>query len=184
MYQPIRRDILCPSMLSAPRHAALVAVAAIAVGCRTIPEPPVQLQGDPVSIAALAGSWTGDFWGGPSGLGGSMSFTLHGGTAGLQGDVRLDDPRQQQNGFARKIDGPGVRTQAVERFHIRLVAVEGDDVGAVLEPYVGADCGCLVTTTFVGRVIGDRITGTYLTRAGGRVLAQGSWQMTRVDHAR
>ena len=81
------------------------------------------------------------------------------------------------------MDVRAARANPAKRLRILLVAVEDDDIGAMLEPYVAPDCNCLVTTTFVGRVAGDLITGRYLSRAGGRLVAQGSWEMKRVGDA-
>jgi hypothetical protein len=157
---------------------------AVAAGCRAVPEMPVQLQGDPTSIAWLTGSWTGDYWGGLGGRGGPLSFTLRSGSDSLYGDVTMIDPRGQQ---LRPADPTGVHALHVrspQRLRIDVVRVEAGSIRGVLEPYVDPDCDCTVTTTFTGRVEGDRITGDFSTRAAGRVRAEGSWEMKRVGEGR
>ena len=142
----------------------LLAGLAVAVGCRTVPQMPVQLKGDPTSIAWLAGSWTGEYWGGVGGRGGSLSFTLRSGTDSLYGDVTMMDPHGQQLRPADPTDVHALHVRSPRRLRIDVVRVE--------------------TTTFMGRVEGDRITGDFSTRAGGRVRAEGSWEMKRVGEGR
>ena len=157
---------------------------ALAVGCRTVPKMPVQLQGDPTSIAWLAGSWTGEYWGGAGGRGGSLSFTLRSGTDSLYGDVTMIDPRGQLLRPADPMDVHALHVRSVQQLHIDVVRVEADSIRGTLEPYVAPDCDCTVTTIFTGRVAGDRITGSFTSRAGGRVRAEGLWEMKRVGDAR
>ena len=157
---------------------------ALAVGCRTVPQMPVQLQGDPTSIAWLAGSWTGSYWGGAGGRGGSLSFALRSGTDSLYGDVTMVDPHGQMLRAADPMDVHALHVHSPQQLRIDVVRIEADSIRGVLEPYVAPDCECIVTTTFTGRVTGDRITGGFETRAGGRVRAEGSWEMKRVGDSR
>jgi hypothetical protein len=167
------------------RRTLLIGFAvALAVGCRTIPQMPVQLQGDPTSIAWLAGSWTGEYWGGAGGRGGSLSFTLRSGTDSLYGDVTMIDPHGQLLRPADPMDVHALHVRSVQQLHIDVVRVEADSIRGTLEPYVAPDCDCTVTTIFTGRVAGDRITGSFTSRAGGRVRAEGLWEMKRVGDAR
>ena len=152
---------------------------ALAVGCRTAPQMPVQLQGDPTSIAWLAGSWTGEYWGGAGGRGGSLSFTLRSGTDSLYGDVTMLDPYGQKLQPADPMDVHAQHVRSPQQLRIDVARVEADSIRGVLEPYVAPDCDCIVATTFMGRVAGDRITGVFETRAGGRVRAEGSWELNR-----
>jgi len=152
----------------------------IALGCRTAPQMPVRLQGDPGSIARLAGSWTGEYWGGAGGRGGSLSFTLRTGTDSLYGDVTMVDPHGQQLRPADPMDVHVRHVSSPQRLRIDFVAADADSIRGVLEPYVAPDCECTVTTTFTGRVVAGRITGSFRTSAGGRPQAEGSWEMKRV----
>lgn len=156
---------------------------ALAVSCRTVPQMPVQLQGDPTSIASLAGAWTGEYWGGARGRGGSLSFTLRSGSDSLYGDVTMMDPLGQQVRPADPMDIHALHARSPQQLRIDVVRVEAERIRGILEPYVAPDCDCTVTTTFTGRVAGDRISGSFQTRAGGRVRAEGSWEMKRVGDA-
>lgn len=157
---------------------------AVAAGCRTVPQMPVQLQGDPQSIAWLAGAWTGEYWGGAGGRGGSLTFTLRAGTDSLYGDVTMIDPRGQPIRSADPMDVHAQHVRSPQQLRIDFVAAHADTVRGVLEPYVNAECDCTVTTTFLGRVQGAHITGTFQTRSAGRVIGEGEWEMRRTGDAR
>jgi hypothetical protein len=156
----------------------------LAASCRSVPQAPVQLQGDTRSIASLAGSWTGEYWGGAGGRGGSLAFALRSGSDSLYGDVTMIDPRGQTIRAADPSDVHSQHVRSPQQLRIDFVAVQADSVRGVLEPYVAPDCDCVVSTTFVGRVQGNRIAGTFVTRNTGRVLAQGSWEMKRTGDAK
>ena len=163
------------------RRTPLVALAvALAVGCQPVPQTPVPVQGDRTSLARLAGSWTGEYWGGAGGRGGSLAFTLRSGTDSLYGDVTMIDPRGQTIRSADPADTHAQHVRSPQQLRIDFVAVRADSVRGMLEPYIAPDCECSVSTTFFGRVAGDRIAGTFQTRAAGRVQAEGSWEMKRV----
>ena len=152
----------------------------LAVGCGGT-SMPVRLQGDPVSIAWLAGSWTGEYWGG-TGRGGSLSFTLRSGSDSLYGDVTMMDLAGQP---MRSADPEHVRTRvnSPRQLRIDFVAIQADSIRGTLEPYVLPECECVVSTTFVGQVRGSQITGSFETRQAGRLRAEGSWEMKRVADA-
>jgi hypothetical protein len=152
---------------------------ALVLGCQSAPQTPVRLQADPASLAHLAGTWTGEYWNGAGGRGGSLSFALRGGTDSLYGDVTMIDPRGQTIRSADPSDVHAQHVRSPQQLRIDFVAVQSDSVRGMLEPYVAPDCDCTVSTTFFGRLSGNRITGTFQTRGGGRVLAEGSWEMKR-----
>ena len=162
-------------------HRTLIGALAVAflAGCQSTPQRPVHLEGDPTSLARLAGSWTGQYWGGSGGRGGSLSFTLRSGSDSLYGDVSMVDPRGQT---IRAADPASVHAQHVaspQQLRIDFVTIRADSVRGVLEPYVAPDCECTVNTTFVGQVRGNEMKGTFQTRNAGRVQAEGSWEMKR-----
>ena len=152
---------------------------ALAVGCHSTPQAPVRLQGDPASLARLAGAWSGQYWGGAGGRGGSLAFSLRSGSDSLYGDVTMIDPRGQTIRAADQTGVHALHASSAQQLRIDFVAIRADSVRGVLEPYVAPDCECAVTTTFLGRVKGDQIAGTFQTRNGGRVQAEGSWEMKR-----
>jgi hypothetical protein len=152
---------------------------ALAAGCRTTPQSPVRLQGDPASLARLAGAWSGEYWGGAGGRGGSLAFSLRSGSDSLYGDVTMVDPRGQTIRAADQTGVHAMHASSPQQLRIDFVAIRADSVRGVLEPYVAPDCECTVTTTFLGHAKNDQISGTFQTRNGGRVQAEGSWEMKR-----
>jgi hypothetical protein len=152
----------------------------LAVGCQSH-SMPVRLQGDPVAIASLAGRWTGEYWGGAGGRGGSLAFTLRSGSDSLYGDVTMIDPRGQQLRPADPMNVHQMHVESAQGLRIDFASIQADSVRGTLEPYIAPDCACAVSSTFFGRVQGDRITGRFETRNAGRVLATGSWEMKRVS---
>ena len=157
---------------------------AIVVACQSAPQLPVQLQGDPTSLARLAGSWSGSYWGGAEGRGGSLSFTLRSGSDSLYGDVTMVDPRGHTIRAADRSDVHAMHVGSAQQLRIDFAAIRADSVRGVLEPYVAPDCECTVITTFLGQVRGDGIKGTFQTRNAGRVQAEGSWEMKRTGDAK
>jgi len=162
-------------------HRLLIGALAVALitGCGSTSQMPVRLQGDPASMARLAGTWTGQYWGGGGGRGGSLSFTLRSGTDSLYGDVTMIDSRGQQVRAADPTGEHAMHVRSPQQLRIDFVAIRADSVRGILEPYVAPDCNCTVSTTFVGQVRGNEIKGTFQTRNGGRVQAEGAWEMKR-----
>lgn len=162
-------------------HRTLIGALAVSlvIGCQSTPQRPVHLEGDPASLARLAGSWSGQYWGGAGGRGGSLSFTLRSGSDSLYGDVAMVDPRGQTIRAADPASVHAMHASSPQQLRIDFVAIRADSVRGVLEPYVAPDCECTVNTTFFGQVRGNEIKGTFQTRNGGRVQAEGSWEMKR-----
>ncbi|HEX7978570.1 MAG TPA: hypothetical protein VF461_08210 [Gemmatimonadaceae bacterium] len=154
-------------------------VVMLLAGCRTTPQVPVQLQGEPSAIARLAGAWVGEYWNGAGGRGGSLGFSLRNGSDSLYGDVTMLDPHGQQLRAADPMEAHRLHVQSPTRLRIDLVIAQGDSVHGVLEPYISPDCECAVSTTFFGRVSGNRIDGRFETRSAGRVRAEGKWELER-----
>jgi hypothetical protein len=119
-------------------HRLLTGALAVALvtGCRSTPQMPVQLQGDPASLARLAGAWTGQYWGGAGGRGGSLSFALRSGTDSLYGDVTMIDSRGQQIRAADQTGEHAMHARSPQHLRIDFVAIRADSIRGVLEPYV------------------------------------------------
>jgi hypothetical protein len=157
----------------------LLAAVLTLAACSGAQFSPVQLQGDPMSISALAGSWAGEYAGGAGGRAGSLSFNLRSGSDSLYGDVTMTDPTGQA---IRAVDAAEIHrthVQSPQQLRIDFVAVRADSVRGTLEPYMSPDCNCVVGTTFLGQRSGNEIKGTFETRSGGQLRAQGTWAVKR-----
>lgn len=162
-------------------HHPTIGVLAVAItaACHSAPQAPVRVQGDPTSMARLAGAWIGQYWGGAGGRGGSLAFTLRSGSDSLYGDVTMIDPRGAPIRAADPSGTHAMHVASPQQLRIDFVAIRADSIRGVLEPYIAPDCQCAVSTTFVGQVSGDQIKGTFQTRNAGRVQAEGTWEMKR-----
>lgn len=140
----------------------------------------VRLQGDPRSIASLAGQWSGEYRGALEGRRGSLSFELRPGSDTLYGDVLMMDVLGNVLRPADAVEVHRMHVQSSRLLQIEFVQARGDSIRGVLEPYTSPECNCVVTTIFAGALRGDRITGIFETGTAARgVLARGSWEMTR-----
>lgn len=152
---------------------------ALTLGCSS-QVASVRLQGDPMSIASLAGQWGGEYWGATGGRRGTLSFELRPGTDTLYGDVMMID---QLGNTLRPADAADLHRQHVhstQLLRIEFVMASRDSVRGMLEPYVSPECDCTVTTNFAGALEKDHLTGTFETRnTSVGVLARGFWQMAR-----
>ena len=143
----------------------------------------VPIQASAADMQALEGRWEGQYNSTQTGRGGIIVFTLTAGTDSAAGDVVMI-PTGSNNPIMR--DGPGrppfTATGATpELLTIRFVRIEGGRVSGALDPYRAPDCNCVVATTFVGDLTGDRISGTFTTRGGGpgRAPVTGEWDVRR-----
>ncbi len=148
-----------------PRWVTLALASAVAsAGCRGV-QPPVPVMGD---LPLLAGRWDGEYGGPESGRSGSIVFTLAAGADTAFGDV-LMVPRAWEvpPGATRPgdPDAPGQRVgPAPQALKISFVRAADQMVEGRLEPYRDPDCGCLLITTFTGRLVEpDRFEGTYVS---------------------
>ena len=176
------------------------AVAAFVLGVSTVgtaacargraPAVPV-IAGSADELSALVGKWSGEYSSATTGRRGSIVFTLAAGRDTAVGDVVMmpsgaSGPLRRASGnavYAAGAEGaPGgvIAPRASSALTIRFVRLAGDSVVGMLEPYEGPDCACVLTTRFVGRVRGDRITGTFETRGSPTYQPQvGHWQVKR-----
>ena len=157
-----------------------LAAAFTLAACSSPQFTPIQLQGDPMSIAALAGAWVGEYSGGAGGRAGSISFNLRSGSDSLFGEVTMTDPTGQAIRAADAAEIHRMHVRTPQNLRIDFVAVHSDSLRGTLEPYTSPDCGCVVGTTFIGHRSANEIRGTFETRSGGQLRAQGTWAVKRV----
>lgn len=158
------------------RVAALVALLTACGG----PQPPVPVVGPAADVSQLAGEWDGEYSSAETGRSGSILFRLTAGTDSATGDVVMSpqwrprlEPGQMQPA------GPNPPS-AIQTLTINFVRVAGGQVSGSLAPYTDPSCDCPLHTTFVGRLRGDTLEGTYTSRhersGDGQ---QGRWRVVR-----
>ncbi|HJQ83474.1 MAG TPA: hypothetical protein VKA21_05320 [Candidatus Binatia bacterium] len=155
----------------------VVPCAALLAGCAMMP-PPVPMSGAAAEIHALAGVWNGSYVGG-TGRQGSIRFELAADADIAFGDVLMLPSRQPRRDATPDQATYGA-AQSPRALSIAFVRAAGDSVHGVLDPYEDPECGCTLWTRFDGRLHGDAITGTYVTRGWrtGEVLT-GTWNVRR-----
>ena len=156
-------------------------VAALAL-CACAGKPaPVPLSGSLADARALVGDWAGEYT--SEGLGRSVSITFTWAALGdaARGDVvmvprGLSQPLQP----ARELTGT-MQGRAPAVLTITFVRVTSDQVDGSLAPYVDPECGCTLYTSFVGRLAGDAISGSFVSLNGstGTMRQTGTWRVAR-----
>ena len=150
-------------------------LAAVAwAGCRG-PQTPIPVVGD---IEQLRGEWRGEYWSAQSGRSGTIIFNLQSTSDTARGDVMMIPAEP----VARMPDPGGIpelssRPQPLTVSFVRCL--EGG-VSGRLDPYRDPVCGCLLLTTFSGRITADTIKGTFVTvhQDMGRKV-EGMWRAVR-----
>jgi hypothetical protein len=158
-----------------------LALAGVLLACASKPTP-VTVAGDAGDVASLAGKWSGEYSSPVTGRSGSIVFNLSNSGTAASGDVVMvpkgyGKPLQRYNTGTTTPVQSGDNSQVLT---IKLVRVSGDTVSGILDAYRDPQCDCSVETTFVGRVHGDTIDGTFTTRGSQSVAPQtGTWRVKR-----
>ena len=160
------------------RLSYLVVLAAASLGaCRARPSH-VPVIASPESLEALAGEWTGEFTNLVTRRGGSIVLRIRAGQDTAHGDVLLE-PRGGTPVLANAGPTRVVVPTTALTLQIAFVRAVGDTVSGRMQPYESPDCACTLTTTFVGRLRGDRIEGTYTAVGAPGGPQSGRWQAKR-----
>lgn len=138
------------------------------------PAPVVPVGGGDVST--LVGKWEGDYSSAQTGRSGNIAFEFKSGGKVARGDVYM-----KPKGYnADAPPGADPLKSMPQILQISFVNVEGGAVQGTMDPYTDPSCNCQVDTTFVGRITGDTIEGTFTTTpSGAGAPATGRWKMTR-----
>jgi hypothetical protein len=148
------------------------------VGCAPVTDQ-VPVAAAPGALEFLVGVWTGEYEGLDSGRAGTLTFELEAGADTAHGHV-LMLPAREAGPYARPPAAgaePWQARPAPQPIGIRFVRLHNDAIEGVLEPYEDPACGCPLKTTFLGRIEGNVITGTFETvhgRGGG--IERGTWR--------
>lgn len=157
----------------------LALVAALAWGCASQnPAPPVPVEGG--DLSALAGHWVGEYSSAETGRTGSIVFELKSGDKIAHGDVLMKPKEETDSGGSKLPGGNDPMRGAPQILNINFVNASGGVLRGTMDPYRDPACDCRVVTTFVGRLSGDTIEGTFTTTPeGAGTLTTGRWRMTR-----
>lgn len=154
----------------------------LAAACASAPAP-VAVTGSPDGLAALVGEWSGVYtYDGDSRRGGSIVFRLNAAGDTARGDVLMTLPGSSACPVI--LPPPGdpciARETPAEILAISFVRTARKTVTGSLDPYTDPDCGCMVVTTFEGRVEPKVIEGTFKARrAESGEVHRGHWMVRR-----
>ena len=160
--------------------ALALAAAACVWACSSSknPAPSVPMAGERSEISTLAGRWEGTYSSEATGRSGSIVFELKSGDTVARGDVLMvpkgaNAPAESQPASETLRTMPQVLT-------IRFVSASAGMVQGNMDPYHDPDCNCEVQTTFVGKLSGDTIEGTFTTTGvDSTPMATGRWSIAR-----
>jgi hypothetical protein len=165
--------------------AAVLLISAAGWGCASSknPSPAVPVAGDRSDVSALAGRWEGEYESEATGRSGSIVFELKPGDRVARGDVLMVPKGALGKEAPPPSNLPGgsdpSRTMP-QVLSISFVSASGGVLTGTMNPYKDPQCDCEVQTTFVGRLSGDEISGTFTSMpAGAAPITTGRWKMTR-----
>lgn len=168
-----------------PLGAGLILAAGLLSACHST-MPMVAVEVEPDALSAMAGHWEGSYESEQNGREGRVEFrlTARGDTA--QGEVLMlpalvNEPYQ---GSARGEPTEGRPARIPVSLAIRFVRIEQGQVLGTLDPYIDPDCGCQVTTNFIGSIDGDDVRGIFAIRGQKSWLAFGEWRAHRMHRTR
>lgn len=167
--------------MRALRTASMIMVTSLLASCASAPEP-IDLSATSEAATALSGEWHGEYHlTEGAGRYGSIFFRLSADGDTAVGDVMMVAPhtapvRPTTPGEA----GWGASGPQTQTLAIRFVRAAGDSLTGTLEPYRDPTCGCRLHTTFVGRIRGDDIEGTFRSlHVESGMVTHGTWAVHR-----
>jgi hypothetical protein len=157
--------------------ALLVAATLVSACSSSNPAPPVPVQGS--DLSALSGRWVGDYSSTETGRTGSIVFELKPGDKVARGDVLMVP--KSEGAAAPALPGVDETLRTMPQvLNISFVNASGGVLRGTMDPYHDPACNCQVQTTFVGRLTGDTIEGTFTTTPQGQgSISTGRWKMSR-----
>ena len=162
--------------------AVLVLATGLVVACSSSnPSPQVPISGERSDIASLAGRWEGEYSSEATGRTGSIVFELKSGDTVARGDVLMIPKGARESAPPSSLPGTSDTLATMPQvLNISFVSASGGTLDGTMDPYRDPACDCQVRTTFVGKISGNTIEGTFTTTpvAGGQ-SATGRWKMTR-----
>jgi hypothetical protein len=147
------------------------------------PPAPVPVVGFRPDVSALSGSWSGEYSSFATGRRGTIEFTLAAAADTAYGEILMlpmplhySPPNREGHGSTLAYPIPNVSSTIA----IEFVLVADDSVTGRLESYQDPLTGDSLMTDFMGRLKGDRIAGSYVTRdLRTREVTSGEWEVRR-----
>ena len=159
------------------KQLALLLAAAVVASCSARPAA-VPVIGGRLDLTALSGEWNGTY---KTTTGrvrtGHLFFNLRPGRDTAIGYVVMTYPAEPVTIDPYTYAAPAVQT---EQLSIAFVRAKDGRVSGEIDPYRDPWCGCQLRTTFVGRLRGDGIEGTFTSRhVDSQLTTTGEWRASR-----
>lgn len=161
------------------KASGLVVVAVVLFSCSVTPPPEIPLNASESAMEALAGRWSGNYWGGPDGRSGSITFELTEGEGHAHGEVVMipGDLRQ----FLPAYEPPQL-LPSPQPLRVEFIRAADGQMTGTLEPYRDPGCECVLSTSFMGSIHEEVIEGSFVTVGGaGHLKEIGRWKVERAD---
>jgi hypothetical protein len=164
-------------------RAIIFLSALAAAGCAANPAP-VPITTDVTGRSLILGKWSGGYFTSDGGRSGSIVFefaeqdsTAHGEEIACRGDVVMVS---RTGGMGMTADDGSGPQDVVTVLAIEFVKVTGHEVSGRMSSYTDPETGEGLSTSFQGRIEGDRIKGTLTTtHARSGIRDDGRWEITR-----
>lgn len=154
---------------------SVIAASIAAISCQTA--APVRVEGSPKTLAAVAGTWEGEYSGGPKGRSGKIRFTFAPEGQEARGEVWMMPAGEKGQGETAAPKGEATVPSSPRLLRIQVVEVSDRRVKGRLEPYWDPNCDCEAKTTFEGRIEGDVIEGSFFASTSN--TPAGRWRVSR-----
>ena len=150
-------------MVTRPDRVLPLLLLAAACSAPRMPEPlsPVTVEGNAADVRALAGYWRGEYLDTDNHRSGEIEFRLPSeGTTGY-GSITFTTPQAVPGCSELTESQPASVEPRRTVLGIGRLAVNRGSIGGWLEPYRDEQRHCWVDTWFTGRLIKDRLEGTF-----------------------
>jgi hypothetical protein len=141
-------------------------------------QPPVPVSGD---VASLTGEWEGTYSSAQSGRRGNIFFRLEAGRDTARGDIVMYPVGYPVATAPWDPSNPADPNRpSAEVLTITFVQAVAGTVTGRLDPYRDPQCGCSLTTTFIGKLQGDTLSGTFTSwHQEMQKRVEGEWNALR-----
>ncbi len=152
--------------------------------CASTPPPPVEIAGAEQELRSLTGAWSGSYAYLGNGRSGSIRITLavdpKADATIAFGDVLMVPSDLAETRQVPANGTPPVNMATPQALQIRFVSVASGQVSGTMEPYRDPESGNVLSTTFLGAVKNDEISGTFMAFGGSaNVPRRGTWHVRR-----
>jgi hypothetical protein len=161
------------------RPSGLVVTAVVLLSCTAIPPPEIPFNASESAMESLAGRWSGNYWGGPQGRSGLITFELEEGDGHAHGEViMLPEDRREFSPAYR----PTQLLPSPQPLRVEFIRAADGQMTGTLEPYRDPGCECLLSTSFMGSIHEEVIEGSFVTVGGpGHLKDMGNWKVERIE---